>query len=64
LEIDSIIHLPMPGHEKMVSVRMAPPSSSPTCRPMVVITGIMALRRACSPMTRLGLRPLARAVRT
>ncbi len=42
----SIIHLPMPGQEKIVSVSTAPASSVPTCRPMVVTTGISALRKA------------------
>ena len=32
--------------------------------PMVVITGIRALRSACIPTTRKGVSPLARAVRT
>ena len=32
--IASMIHLPMPGHEKIVSVRTAPPSSAPACRPI------------------------------
>ena len=52
----------MPGHEKIVSVRMAPPSSTPTCRPMVVMTGMSALRSAWTPMTRHGARPLARVI--
>ena len=42
----------------------APASMTPTCRPMVVTTGIRALRSACTPMTRRGGMPLARAVRT
>lgn len=32
--------------EKMVSVRMAPASSVPTCRPITVTTGSIALRNA------------------
>ena len=32
--IASTSHLPMPGHEKIVSVRIAPASSVPTCRPI------------------------------
>lgn len=44
--MESIIHLPMPGQEKMVSVRIAPAISTPICKPMVVTTGIIALRSA------------------
>ncbi len=39
-------------------------TAAPTCRPIMVTTGISALRSACRPMTRQGGRPLARAVRT
>ena len=46
----STIHLPMPGQEKIVSVRMAPASSAPTCSPITVTTGISALRSACTPI--------------
>jgi hypothetical protein len=62
--IDSISHLPMPGQAKIVSVRIAPASSVPTCSPMTVMTGIRAFRSAWMPMTRNGDSPLARAVRT
>ena len=50
--MESIIHLPMPGQLKIVSVRMAPAISTPICRPMVVTTGIIALRSAWTPITR------------
>ena len=36
----------------------------PTDRPITVMTGIIAFRRACSPITRDGGSPFARAVRT
>ena len=41
----SISQRPGPGQEKMVSVRMAPASSVPTCRPITVTTGSIALRK-------------------
>ncbi len=55
---------PTPGHEKIVSVMMAPPIRRPTCSPMTVITGSIAFRRACLKTTRQGTTPLALAVRT
>jgi hypothetical protein len=61
--IASMSHLPTPGHEKIVSVRIAPVNSTPTCRPITVMTGISALRNACSATTRRVDRPFARAVR-
>ena len=33
----SISHLPTPGQEKIVSVRIAPVASTPTCKPITVI---------------------------
>ena len=59
----SISHLPTPGQEKIVSVRIAPVNSTPTCSPITVTTGISALRSAWIEMTRKRDRPLARAVR-
>mgnify|MGYP007041528327 CR=1 FL=1 len=50
--MESIIHLPMPGQLKIVSVRMAPAISTPIWSPMVVTTGIIALRSAWTPITR------------
>ena len=47
-----------PGEDVIVPVRMRP-----TCRPITVITGMSALRRACKPITQRGGSPLARAVR-
>jgi len=59
----STSHLPTPGQEKIVSVRMAPVKMTPTCSPMTVTTGMRALRSAWAPITQRGGRPLARAVR-
>jgi hypothetical protein len=44
--IASISHLPTPGQEKIVSVRIAPVASTPICKPMTVTTGMSALRSA------------------
>ena len=54
----------MPGKAKTVSVRIAPESSSPTCRPTMVEIGSMALRSTCRGRRALGEIPFARAVRT
>ena len=53
----------MPGYAKTVSVRIAPDSSSPTCRPTIVDTGSSAFRSTCRMSTMRGARPFARAVR-
>ena len=37
----------MPGYANTVSVSTAPESSSPTCRPMIVVTGSSAFRITC-----------------
>ena len=50
--------VPTPGQAKIVSVSTAPPNRLPTCRPITVITGISALRSACSPTTRQRRQPL------
>src|SRR6185312_2735679 len=63
LLIDCTSNWPMPGHENTVSVRTAPPSSVPNCRPITVRIGMKALRSACRTATRSGT-PLARTVRT
>ena len=55
---------PTPGQEKIVSVKMAPDKSRPTCSPMTVITGISALRSAWMRITCQRGNPFARAVRT
>ena len=64
LSTQSTANLPMPGQANTVSVKSAPPSRLPNCRPMTVDTGSMALRRACLTLTEPLERPLARAVRT
>ena len=48
----------------MVSVSTAPAIRPEIERPITVTTGNRALRKACTPMTRRGVSPLARAVRT
>ena len=47
----------------MVSVIRAPLNRVPKLKPMMVTTGIRALRRACTLTTRPSPTPLARAVR-
>ena len=42
----SISHLPTPGQEKIVSVRIAPVNSTPTCRPITVTTGNQRVAQA------------------
>ncbi len=42
----SSIILPMPGIEKMLSMRMEPVKMSPSCVPAMVMIGMRALRRA------------------
>ena len=42
-----IVRRPIPGHENIVSVTMAPASKEPNCSPITVSTGIIALRSAC-----------------
>ncbi|MNN77310.1 hypothetical protein D3C81_1937640 [compost metagenome] len=46
------------------STRMEPPSRKPNCRPIIVTTGIIALRSVCLMTTTVSRTPLARAVRT
>src|SRR5215208_4754828 len=53
----------MPGHEKIVSVRMLPVRYAPKSRPRTVITGMSALRSACLSVTIHSFNPFARAVR-
>lgn len=47
---------------KIRSVTIAPPSRAPKSKPMKVTTGIIELRKACSPTARRRERPLAMAV--
>ena len=53
----------MPGSENVLSVRIAPPSSSPRSRPKIVRIGVSAERSPCLTTTVRSGRPLARAVR-
>ena len=50
--------------QQELTEKFAPPMRSPTCSPMTVTVGSMALRRACLKITRHGTTPLALAVRT
>ena len=54
----------MPGHAKTVSTTIEPPSRNPNCNPIIVTTGISALRNVCRRITTGSESPLARAVRT
>ena len=60
--MESTTYLPMPGQAKMVSVRMAPPSSSPRDRPAMVTVGMREFLKACLSTTRAADSPLALAV--
>ena len=51
----------MPGQANTVSVTIAKAMTEPNSSPMTVTIGIRMLRSTCTPMTRLWLRPLARA---
>src|SRR5690606_1835702 len=57
----SRISLPAPGHEKMLSVTTAKAMVEPSSSPSTVTSGISVLRSTCTPTTRSGDRPLARA---
>jgi len=56
------VNCPRPGSENVVSVRMAPPSSSPRSMPKMVRIGVSAGRRPWRAITVRSGRPLARAV--
>ena len=51
---------PMPFHSKVVSVRIAPESSSAICRPITVMIGMSAGRNACFVTRRYSLTPRER----
>ena len=53
----------IPGQEYTDSVRTAPPSSEPSCRPITVATGSMAFLRAWRLLTFFSGTPFALAVR-
>jgi len=57
------INRPIPGHAKMVSTSTEPENRNGSERPMRVMIGRSAFRRACLPITTRSGRPLARAVR-
>ena len=58
-----MVSFPIPGQANTVSTITAPPSRNGSERPSSVMMGIIALRMACLPMTRVSLSPFARAVR-
>src|SRR3989304_4450213 len=55
-------HWPSPGQSKIVSVGTPPPGRPPEDRPMTVVVGIIAFRRACFRTTTFSLSPFDRAV--
>ena len=55
-------HCPSPGHANTVSVRTAPPRRPPNARPITVVVGMRAFRRACFLMTTRSSSPFDRAV--
>ncbi|CFO10387.1 Uncharacterised protein [Bordetella pertussis] len=59
--MESISSLPMPGHEKTVSVTTANSTTWPNSRPATVTMGIRMFFSKCTPSTRFSGRPLARA---
>ena len=61
--IASTVNCPSPGSEKVVSVSIAPPSSSPRSMPKMVRSGVSAGRRPWRAITVRSRSPLARAVR-
>jgi hypothetical protein len=52
----------MPGHEKIVSVMIAPVSRLPNCKAKIVRTGSKAFFSACLTIAELSDKPFARAV--
>ena len=58
------ISRPMPGSANTFSTTMVPASRLANCSPMMVTTGIRALRSTCRQSVARWLNPLARAVRT
>ena len=64
LEIASNASRPTPGHAKMLSVKTAPPSKRPVCKPTTVMIGTSAFRSAWRITIVRASSPFARAVRT
>ncbi len=58
LEISS---RPIPGQAKTVSVTTAKATTEPNSSPSTVTTGIIMFFNRCTRMTRVSLKPLARA---
>ncbi len=54
----------MPGHEKIVSVTIAPARSVPNCRPRIVRIGNQRVAKRVAKQHRDSDSPFARAVRT
>src|SRR5689334_25170602 len=49
----SMMSRPMPGHANTVSTMTAPDSRTPSCRPIKVTSGIIALKNAMIPLVTL-----------
>jgi hypothetical protein len=58
-----MVNWPRPGSENVLSVRIAPPSSSPRSMPKMVRIGVRAARSPCRTITVRSRSPFARAVR-
>ena len=63
ISTESTSKRPSPGQLKTFSTTIDPPSRKPNCNPIMVTTGIIALRRPCLSTTSVSLTPFARAVR-
>ena len=55
--------LPIPGSEKIDSIRIEPVKISPSCVPAIVMIGIKAFLKPCPKITDHLFRPFASAVR-
>ncbi len=59
--IESMRSLPLPGQAKIDSVTIAKAITEPSSRPITVTMGMRMFFNTCTPITRPGPRPLARA---
>ena len=59
--MESISSLPVPGQAKIDSVTIANAITDPSSRPITVTIGIRMFFSTCTPITRPGPRPFARA---
>ena len=50
-DMDVTRSLPIPGHAKMVSMMIVPPSRCPNSSPIIVMTGINVFFNACLRIT-------------